>query len=301
MPIRDPEQGALIRQAFVPPPGYQFVEADYSQLEVRVSACYHRDRKLIRYIKDPTTDMHRDTAMQLFRLPADIAAYKSIRHCAKNKAVFAEFYGSYFVNVARDIWREITKPKGLKLPDGTPLLKHLNSLGIRYLKPPQSGSLPPKGKDAASYECMVEGWERTFWDEWFVEYRDWKRDWFETYTKLGYFDSFTGFRYRGHFQRNDVVNYPIQGSAFHCNLRSFYRIHQELRRLQMKSYLVAQIHDSILALVKTEELKRYLELAREIMVNELARDWTWVVVPMDVEFEVAPPGESWHKKTKHKG
>jgi len=292
MPIRDPECGEIIRSAFLPPPGFQMVESDYSQLEVRVNASYSGDSHLIRYILDKSTDMHRDSAMDLFLLPASEVT-KEIRHEAKNKNVFAKFYGSVPQNIARALWRQMTKPDGLRMKDGRKLLDHLKSKGYDHLSPQFRG-------DPNAYETLVQKEDQIFWFDRLSEHREWKERWVRGYTQRGYFDSLTGFRYFSVMYPRDVVCYPVQGSAFHCCLRSFYRLAEEMKRRGMKSYLVAQIHDSILAMVAEGELKQFIELAQEIMISEIGRTWTWLKVPLDVEFEVAPPGESWFKKKKFK-
>ena len=43
LPIRDPEQGALIRKCFIPSKGRRLIEVDYGGIEVCIAACYHKD------------------------------------------------------------------------------------------------------------------------------------------------------------------------------------------------------------------------------------------------------------------
>ena len=61
-PIRDPMMGEIIRRCFIPRKNHHIVEIDYSGIEVRIAACYHKDPAMISYIKDPSKDMHRDMA-----------------------------------------------------------------------------------------------------------------------------------------------------------------------------------------------------------------------------------------------
>ncbi len=64
IPVRTPE-GREIRRAFVPEPGWTFVSADYSQIELRVVAHLSRDPLLIRAFREGV-DVHRATAAEVF-------------------------------------------------------------------------------------------------------------------------------------------------------------------------------------------------------------------------------------------
>ena len=67
IPVRM-ELGRLIRKVFVPKPGCVFVDADYSQIELRVLAHLSRDERLIQAYRD-AEDIHRITASQVFHIP----------------------------------------------------------------------------------------------------------------------------------------------------------------------------------------------------------------------------------------
>ncbi len=69
IPIRM-ELGRAIRKVFVPDPGYIFVSADYSQIELRILAHMAKDQNLIdAYTND--LDIHTSTASQVFGVPLD--------------------------------------------------------------------------------------------------------------------------------------------------------------------------------------------------------------------------------------
>jgi DNA polymerase I-like protein with 3'-5' exonuclease and polymerase domains len=69
----------------------------------------------------------------------------------------------------------------------------------------------------------------------------------------------------------------------------------------MKTVLIGQIHDSLLADVAKGELNDYVDIAYEIMTKKLMKHWkSWLIVPMEADCEVAPVGESWYKKEKLK-
>lgn len=281
MPIRDKEQGKYIRSLIIPRGGCHIVELDYKALEVFIATCYHRDPTMIKYNTDPTTDMHRDASMDLFKVPMEEMSDK-IRYFGKNRFVFPVFYGSIPENCAKALWESVD---GCALKNGTPLRLHLNQNGLA---------------DYDSFLAHVKSMYNKFWNERFAVYTKWKEKWYWKYRDNGYFDSYTGFRYSGEMKRNAVLNYPIQGSAFHCQLWSFCKITKRLDKLGMKSRLIGQIHDSIIANVPECELEAYIKLAKEIMTKELMAHWKWIIVPLEVEADVSPVNCSWFEKKKYK-
>ena len=64
IPIRTPE-GRRIRQAFIAPPGYKLLAADYSQIELRIVAHLSEDRGLLEAFA-ADADIHRATAAEVF-------------------------------------------------------------------------------------------------------------------------------------------------------------------------------------------------------------------------------------------
>lgn len=67
IPIRM-ELGRQIRKVFVPKDGYVFIDADYSQIELRVLASLSGDERLIKAYSEHA-DIHRITASQVFNVP----------------------------------------------------------------------------------------------------------------------------------------------------------------------------------------------------------------------------------------
>lgn len=67
IPIRM-ELGRLIRKVFLPKEGFVFMDADYSQIELRVLAHMSGDETLIQAYKE-AQDIHRITASQVFHIP----------------------------------------------------------------------------------------------------------------------------------------------------------------------------------------------------------------------------------------
>jgi DNA polymerase I-like protein with 3'-5' exonuclease and polymerase domains len=139
--------------------------------------------------------------------------------------------------------------------------------------------------------------ENDFWNNRFKEYGRWKKTWYSDYLESGGFDTLTGFRIDGIMRKNAVINYPVQGSAFHCLLWSVIRVNKLLRKYRMRSRIAGQIHDSLIGDVRTEELKDYLDLVKQVMTEDIKKAYPWLIVPLDIENEICPENGSWYDKT----
>ena len=103
----------------------------------------------------------------------------------------------------------------------------------------------------------------------------------------------------GVMEKNQVINYPVQGPAFHCLLWSLIRLVRELKRRKMRSKVVGQVHDSIVGDVHLKELDDYVQLVHEISVERLSRAWRWLTVPLSMDSEVAY--DNWFSKEAYNG
>lgn len=290
VPSRDAAMAEMIRRCYVPRKGRRIVEIDLVGAEVRSAACYNRDPVLIEYIKNPTTDMHRDTAMQLYFLEESQVEKKTSRDWSKNRFVFPQFYGSVYFQCAPDLWEPVAA--GAKLPDGTTFLEHLRSKGIKKLGKCEAGVEPSRG----TFEYHVREIERDFWDRRFKVYKQWKYDWYDAYCRNGEFTSLSGFRCGGIMKRNDVTNYPVQGFAFHWMLWVIVKMQEWLDRYRMKSKLIGEIHDSLVGDVVGSELQDYVNKVVELISVGLPKKWPSICVPTEAEVEVTPVDGSWFEK-----
>lgn len=284
IPTRDKEIKKLVRTAFIPREGRQILELDFKGIEVSTAYMYHLDPTMKAYLLDPTKDMHRDMAMQLYKLGPD-EWNKPCRQGAKNKFVFPEFYGSYWKNVGTDLWKyaALNKLRVGKDEKGPTIFEHLASHGIPSL---------PK------FLKHVEKIEDHFWHERFPVYTQWKQDWIDAYQKRGYFDSYTGFRYTGILKRNEIINYAIQGSASHCLLWTMCQLQRWLERKGFKSLIIGQIHDSMVIDVVPSELDALLTQVQILVRKKLPARYEWITIPLTIEAEIAPIDHPWLDKAE---
>jgi len=295
IPIRVPWIAKIIRSCFIPRPGRQLVEVDYGRIEVCGSTCYHKDPNMIRYLTDPTKDMHRDMAMKCFMLKKE-EVDKTIRYCGKNMFVFPQFYGDFYIDCAKNLWNAIGRLK-LCRPDGVSLYDHLREKGITSLGACEVGVEPKDG----TFEKHIRRVEYDFWNNTFPTYMQWKKKWWNNYLRTGGFYLLTGFYIEGVYRRNEVINYPIQGTSFHFLLWSLIQIIREIKKRKMKTLIVGQIHDSIVADVPPDELSDYLGLAQEVMTEKIRKHWPWIIVPLEIEAEVCDIDRPWSEKRKYEG
>jgi len=291
IPKRDKEAMKLTRRALFPRPGHQILEVDYSGLEVRIAACYHKDPTMIKYLKEGF-DMHGDMAVQLFKLDkydSSNANHAYLRAATKNGFVFPQFYGDYFGNCAKYLacdWGKLPSgnflySQGVDVEPDRSLAKHLVGKGIRNYK---------------DFTEHVKAIEEDFWGKRFRVYARWKERWWHDYQKKGYVDLYTGFRCRGMMGKNDAINYPIQGAAFHCLLWSLIQLDYFLYTYKWRSRIIGQIHDSIVLDVHPDEFFSLIAHIKKITTEDLPKAWDWIIIPLEVDFEYCEVDAPWSEK-----
>jgi len=294
IPVRDAFAMQTIRSALFARPGHQLLEVDLGSAEVRVAACYHKDPVMLSYINDPTTDMHGDMAKEIFILPGfNKKDHKVLRNATKNGFVFPEFYGDYYKNCAVNIgskWMGLPNGKwkpgqGVAMPEGT-ISDHLISQGIKSMD------------DFTEHMKDIEDF---FWNKRFRVYAQWKDRWWKQYQKDGFVDSLTGFRFNGVMNKKDVINYPVQGAAFHCLLWSLTRLTELSIKEKWKSRIIGQIHDSIIFDLHPKEREYVLATVKRVFTVELPAFWDWIIVPIEIEAEIAEVDQPWSEKKKVEG
>ncbi len=297
---RNQEQAEIARKAFIPRKGNILLEVDFKTLEVAIGCCLHLDRNMIRYLKDPKSDMHRDIAKDMFCLDPKIMTKwpdeakstfkKTLRDAAKNGVTFPMFYGSVWFQCAPAIWDRITRGKW-NIPDtDIPVTKWLKTHGIKELGDCEPGTDP----EPNTFADHMRKLERNVWDNMFPDYRDWKRDTYNDYLERGWFEYVTGFLIEGYYRKNQVVNYVIQGPSFHCLLWTLIQVQKWIKRYRMKTKIVNQIHDSGICDVPKREFKAVVAKFNETVEVDLPKHWDWINIPLRLEMEASD--QNWYAK-----
>ena len=285
-PKRDEEIMMIIRSGLIPRIGRVLCEIDFSGAEVITSLCYHKDPTFHAYLLDKSTDMHRDQALDLWQLDrielenpdftrAQEKLAKDIRFFAKNGWTFAQFYGDWYDSCARTLWESCIKGGDLSLPSGQKLVDHINSKGIY---------------DEEDFSNWCKGVEDRLWNERFPQYTQWKKDIVKFYQRHGYIETFFGFRFTGYMDRKQCTNYPIQGTSFHLLVDTILEVNKFIRKNKLKTKLIGQIHDSLIADIPLNELEFYTNGVNNIIHN-LKEKFKWLLVPMEMEAEISFPYE----------
>ena len=99
IPVRTAE-GRRIRQAFIAPPGYRIVAADYSQIELRIMAHLSGDKRLLEAFA-AGEDIHRATAAEVFGVP--LAAVTADQRRSSKAINFGLIYGMSAFGLAKQL------------------------------------------------------------------------------------------------------------------------------------------------------------------------------------------------------
>jgi uracil-DNA glycosylase family 4 len=291
IPKRDKQAMKLVRQSIFPRPGHQLLEVDYSGIEVSIAAAYHKDPTMMDYLINKK-DMHGDMAKQIFKIDdwdKSRSDHAYLRSAAKNGFVFPQFYGDYYANNAASLcgsWVSLPQSKwkkgmGYEMNDGSTIGDHLIKKGLD------------------SYDKFVDHIkeiESHFWKKRFPVYAKWKESHYKQYLKNGYVSLKTGFVCRGVMSKNDVINYPVQGAAFHCLLWAFTQLDKVFEKYRFDTLLVGQIHDAIVLDVNPKELEEVYKLVQNIGTKQLPKAFKWINVPLSIDAELCPVDGSWAEK-----
>lgn len=267
IPKRDPKVATLLRRTLKCRPGHKFAEYDYASQEVRIIASLNKDPTLIKYIEDGF-DMHREMGAKIFvREPKDVS--KKERYFAKNGFVFPTFYGSYYKKTAQEIWN---------------------------MMEPES-KIWVKGKGLRTLDDFIEHMrviEDEFWYDRFPVAREYKEKIIADYESKGFVELPTGFRCYGPMSHNEILNYPVQGSAFHCLLWTFTQMNKSINKMNLDTKLIGQIHDSTVADINPEEEELFDHLIWKFGTQKIREHWEWIAVPLGIEKSISPINGDWN-------
>lgn len=229
IPIRT-EEGRKIRKLFTSKSSeYKLVDADYSQIELRVLAHISDDEKLKEaFFQD--TDIHRKTASEVFGVSLeDVTA--ELR--GKAKAVnFGIVYGISDYGLSRDL--NISRKEAKE---------YIDNYFQNYPKVKEyMDSIVKSGKKNGYVETILN--RRRYIPEL----------------------SSRNFNIRG-FGERIAMNTPIQGSAADIIKVAMIEVYRKLKEKNMKSRLILQIHDELIVEAHVDEVEDVKKLLKETMEN----------------------------------
>ena len=249
IPIRT-ERGREIRKAFIPrSAGHCLISADYSQIELRIVAAISGDEAMIMAFKE-NKDIHTATAAKVYNVTEENVT-KDMRRAAK-AVNFGIIYGQSAFGLAENIGVSRTEAKTIIDNYFTqyPSVKEYMDRSINFAK-------------EHGYVETVMGRKR------------WLKDIYSA-----------NFTVRGYAERN-AINMPIQGTAADMIKLAMIAAHRELKKTNMRTRMILQVHDELVFDVPREEMEQAKALIKECMESamKLPND-----VPINAETGV---GDTW--------
>ena len=228
IPIRT-ELGRKVREAFVPKEGYTFIQADYSQFELRLAAVLAGDWEMIDgFNRDE--DIHKRTAALIYGVP-DNEVTKEMRRSAK-VINFGILYGM--------------SPHGLSVATKMSV-KEAKDFIERYFK------LRIKLKeylDSIIDFAKQHGYVKTLFGR-----------------KRPANDINSSNYMVAEAAKRSTINMPIQGTEADLMKLSMIHLDEELEKRGLKARQIIQVHDSILLECPEDEVETVKELVKNVMEN----------------------------------
>lgn len=221
------ELGRRIRKVFVPRSGYEFMDADYSQIELRVLAHMSGDEQLIEAYR-MEQDIHRITASKVFHTPFEEVTELQRRNA---KAVnFGIVYGISSFGLSQDL--SISRKEAAE-----------------YIE--QYFSTYPKVKE------YLDELVRAAREQGYVTTMFGRRRPIPELASSNYMQRSFGERV--------AMNSPIQGTAADIMKIAMIRVWRALQDAGLKSRLILQVHDELVIETALEEEEQVREILTEHM------------------------------------
>lgn len=223
--------GKQIRKVFKPTDGYVFIDADYSQIELRVLAHISDDENMIKAFND-NEDIHKQTASRVFDVSIEEVTDKQ-RNDAKS-VNFGIVYGISDYGLGEELG--ITR-------------KEAKAYIEQYLE---------------KYEKIKEFMNNI------KEFAK-EKGYVETlFNRRRYIPEMNSSNYMvRQFGARVAINAPIQGTAADIMKIAMINLYNELKNKDLKSKMLLQIHDELLLEVKEEEKEEVKEILRNSMENAM--------------------------------
>lgn len=221
------ELGRLIRRVFVPAEGYVFMDADYSQIELRILAHMAKDQELITDYQSGK-DIHRITASKVFDTPIDEVTDLQRRNA---KAVnFGVVYGISSFGLSQDL--SISRKEAAQYIE-----QYFETYqGIKQFLDQVVNDAKEKG-----YTTTLFGRRRPIPELASSNYM------------------------QRQFGERAAMNAPIQGTAADIMKIAMINVYKSLKAENLKSKLIVQVHDELLIETAEDEVEIVKEILTKAM------------------------------------
>ncbi|WP_040195765.1 DNA polymerase I [Candidatus Soleaferrea massiliensis] len=247
IPVRT-ELGSRLRMFFRAKEGCKLIDADYSQIELRVLASIAKDQNMIEAFQNDE-DIHTNTAAQVFDLPP---LFVTPLMRSRAKAVnFGIVYGIGAFSLSKNIHVSVAEADSY-------IKNYLKTFG---------------GVKQYMDDIIAFGRENGYVETLYHRRR-----------YLG--DLKSSNRIRRAAEERIALNTPIQGTAADIIKIAMVRVYQRLKKEQLKTKLILQIHDELILESPEKEVETAKRLLKEEMENAAQ-----LAVHLDVDANV---GENWY-------
>ncbi|MBI3560922.1 MAG: DNA polymerase I [Gammaproteobacteria bacterium] len=226
IPVRT-EEGRLIRQAFIAPPGYRLLAADYSQIELRIMAHLSGDRGLLEAFAQGQ-DIHRATAAEVFAITPEQVSDEQRRSA---KAInFGLIYGMSAFGLAR----QLNVERGLAQ-------NYIDQYFSRY-----------PGVKAYMDKTRITARERGY-----VE---------TVFGRRLYLPEINAANHqRRQYAERTAINAPMQGTAADIIKRAMIDVHNSIHAMGLEVYMIMQVHDELVFEVPNNTEDKISTIIRDAM------------------------------------
>ena len=223
------EAGRKLREVFKPQEGYVYVDADYSQIELRVLSDVAKDENLIKAFENGE-DIHKQVASQVFNTPIEEVTKEQRSHA---KAVnFGIVYGMSDYGLSEEIGVPVKVAK-----------QYIQNYFERY---PQI----KKFEDEVIEKAKKDGYVQTIYG---------RRRYIPEMSSSSYMVRQFGIRV--------ATNTPIQGTAADIMKIAMINVYNKIKEENLKAKIVLQIHDELLLEAPIEEKEKVKSLLKTEMEN----------------------------------
>ena len=228
IPVRM-EIGRRLRAVFVSDDEKRLVDADYSQVELRVLAHMSGDQNMIEAFEHGE-DIHRKTASQVFNVPVEEVT-PELRSAAK-AVNFGIIYGKTDFGLSEDLNIPVPQAK-----------QYIESYFAKYEKIKEF-------MDNIIETAEKDGYSQTMFN---------RRRYIPEIKSKNFME-----RNRG---KRAAMNAPIQGSAADIIKIAMVNVFRRLEKEELKSKLILQVHDELIVETPIDELEKVEKIVREEMEN----------------------------------
>lgn len=225
------ELGKRIRSVFKPNPGSIFIDADYSQIELRVLAHISEDEHMVEAFNH-NEDIHKQAASKVFNVPMEQVT-KEQRTSAK-AVNFGIVYGISDFGLAEQI--DVPRKKAKEYIE-----QYLEKYsGIKQFM----NDIVEKTKETGYVETLFH-----------------RRRYIPEISSNNYMIR--------QFGNRAAMNTPIQGTAADIMKIAMIHVYQEMKEKNMKSKIVLQVHDELLIETVKEEVEEIKNILKNCMESAI--------------------------------